>query len=84
MITIKVVYNLILSKMKRKKINFVISVLILLLIISFKLFSYNSIDYGFMTYYICSLFELKKIKKLIIKLTLKYILANLRNLRILK
>jgi hypothetical protein len=84
MITIKVVYNLILSKMKRKKINFVISVLILLLIISFKLFSYYSIDYGFMTYYICSLFELKKIKKLIIKLTLKYILANLRNLRILK
>ena len=70
MVTIKVVYNLILSKMKRKKINYVISVLILLLIISFKLFSYNLIDYRFVTYYICSLFELKKIKKLIIKLTL--------------
>ena len=56
--------------MKRKKINYVISVLILLLIISFKLFSYNLIDYRFVTYYICSLFELIKIKKLIIKLTL--------------
>jgi hypothetical protein len=71
MVTIKVVYNLILSKMKRKKINFVFSILILLLIILFKLFSYNSIDYGFMTYYICSLSKLKKSKKLMIKLIYK-------------
>ena len=35
-----------------------------LLLISFKLLSYNSIDYRFVTYYICSLFELKKIKNL--------------------